>query len=411
MRIAVVSKGDYRGGGGSRFAQEVAGGYIRKNHTVLHFHTYPLQKESPKTEVSIFGIFRIPILFIRKFLKFLGFQELPGIGDGLLLKHLSNFSPDLVHLHDTAGTYSPDTIRKIGKRFPTVWTLHDASIATGGCLFPLECKKYLQECGNCPQKLSWPIQSKFDQTTRVLLFKKKIYSDLNIHLVSPTNWLGEVVRSVLSVSYSVIPNGIQLRDSNLSKDQVFHDQEKQKSERFKICMVSNDFLNPYKGVSDGIACINQLKSESKIEIHLVGGNSNFVVGKFKDSISVIDHGFQVEKENIRKILKSSHILLYTTKADNFPLVILESLSVGTPVCGYATGGIPEIIENEIQGILVPTGNHSLLARKIESLILDKKRLERMQESAQIHLLSQFTMDKVIDRYLSLFQEILNRQSL
>ena len=94
------------------------------------------------------------------------------------------YDADIIHLHwVNKGFFNIADIDKINK--PIVWTLRDMWAFTGGCHYSLECKKFISQCGNCPQLKS---NFKFDLSYFIQKRKKKYLSN-KIYFVTVSDWL------------------------------------------------------------------------------------------------------------------------------------------------------------------------------------------------------------------------------
>lgn len=80
-------------------------------------------------------------------------------------------------------------------------------------------------------------------------------------------------------------------------------------------------------------------------------------------------------------LRSLDLLLVPSFDEAFPTVILEAFAVGTLVVASNVGGIPEIIQNEVNGVLVMAGDSVMLADAIEKIIVDEDLMQRLALSA------------------------------
>lgn len=80
-------------------------------------------------------------------------------------------------------------------------------------------------------------------------------------------------------------------------------------------------------------------------------------------------------------LNSLDLLVVPSFDEAFPTVILEAFSTGTLVVASDVGGIPEIIQNEVNGLLVKAGDSMMLAEAIEKIIMDDSLLQRLPLSA------------------------------
>jgi len=84
-------------------------------------------------------------------------------------------------------------------------------------------------------------------------------------------------------------------------------------------------------------------------------------------------------------------------------VILEAFAAGVPVVAYASGGIPEIVEHDRTGILVPERTPEALARAIHDALADPCRLRRLSQAARALWAERFTLDRYRTQILSLLK--------
>ena len=68
--------------------------------------------------------------------------------------------------------------------------------------------------------------------------------------------------------------------------------------------------------------------------------------------------------------------------ENFPHAAVEALAAGTPVIGTAVGGVPEIVEQDVNGILVPPGDEQALAEAMSRIARDPALAQRLREGAE-----------------------------
>lgn len=96
------------------------------------------------------------------------------------------------------------------------------------------------------------------------------------------------------------------------------------------------------------------------------------------------------------------IVTSTGDMDGLPNVILEALAMKIPVISTLVSAIPEIIEDGVNGFLVPSGNPNTLAEKIEELLSDKSLRERMGEKGRVRVSEEFDISKNIEKLVRLF---------
>ncbi len=90
----------------------------------------------------------------------------------------------------------------------------------------------------------------------------------------------------------------------------------------------------------------------------------------------------------------------------FGLVVAETMAAGRPVVSYDGGGIPEIVEHGVSGVLVPRGDLEGLVRAVESLLEDEAAWRRMGSAARARIVERFRYQTMARRYFDLIQQVL-----
>jgi glycosyltransferase involved in cell wall biosynthesis len=78
-------------------------------------------------------------------------------------------------------------------------------------------------------------------------------------------------------------------------------------------------------------------------------------------------------------LRAADVALLSSAWENFPHAAVEALAAGTPVIATAVGGVPEVIETGVNGILVPPGDERALADAIRSVTMEGDLLARLRD--------------------------------
>lgn len=119
--------------------------------------------------------------------------------------------------------------------------------------------------------------------------------------------------------------------------------------------------------------------------------------------NVILTGF---REDIPEILSITDISLHTSLWEGTPLAIAEAMFLGKAVIATRVGGIPEIIKNGVNGILVQPQNANELAKSIVSLSKDKTLLSNLGREAQRYASSRFESKTIINELNNLYDNFL-----
>ncbi len=302
---------------------------------------------------------------------------------------VKSFKPDIVNIHNWYNFLSISDLLKISKKYPLVFTFHDSRLATGGCHVTLGCKLFETDCKHCPAiKLSFLAHlSK--------LHSDGVFSKMGPYaVVSPSNWLlSELGNSnaIKESKYShVIANPINIR--NYPKREHFS------QEVIKAVFVSASLDSEFKGLKMLMKALHEYSNsfpDSRLEVYLVG-NTNQNYDQTISKVKITTRGV-LDQVSLEAVMVSSDLLLVPSQSDNFPNVISEAQLLGTLVVGTKVGGIPEMIEDGVTGVLSennPSDFAYAIKRAIElnnkTTILDTARIRATDRSNQIQIVKQYS---------------------
>jgi len=109
--------------------------------------------------------------------------------------------------------------------------------------------------------------------------------------------------------------------------------------------------------------------------------------------------------DIEDYLQVADIGLFTSETESFCLSILEAMCFGCPSVSTGVGGIPEVVEDNQSGLLVPFGDVTALARALEGLIDDKTRRSALGRAAQARARERFSAEVIVPRYEALYRRL------
>ncbi len=89
----------------------------------------------------------------------------------------------------------------------------------------------------------------------------------------------------------------------------------------------------------------------------------------------------LSRDAVLRVFKAADAVLLSSRWENFPHVIVEALAVGTPVIASAVGGVPEVVRDGENGLLVPAGDPEALAGAIQRLLGDDELRARLAAAA------------------------------
>jgi glycosyltransferase involved in cell wall biosynthesis len=306
---------------------------------------------------------------------------------------------DIIHIHNFHGTYATvEALADLAKMKRVVWTFHGLWGVTGGCDHPKGCRRYLEQCGHCPQLGLWPIGN-IDRTADELSRKLKALAGIPLRVIAPSRYFLQVIRSSqIGRHWTVhhIPNGI---------DPKKFAPAQATSGKLKILIVNRNFQDPHKGFSMLSQALSMV-DPSGFDLTLVGMNSDWAIRQLKPEFRARDLGYITDQDTMAQLYCESHVFLFASPAENFPCVILEAMASGCCVVATPSGGVVEQITDGENGILAADVSGQSLAAALERALATPEKLSELGESARRTVSEKFNEDAMIGSHVQLYQSLL-----
>lgn len=113
-------------------------------------------------------------------------------------------------------------------------------------------------------------------------------------------------------------------------------------------------------------------------------------------------------EDTPSVFAAMDVFLLPSDWEGFPVSILEAMQAGVPVIATHVGGIPEMIRDGQDGLLIPPKNPDAIALTVNRLAKDFALRATLARSADAHFQSSFTVDTMVQRMSKLFTELLKK---
>lgn len=166
----------------------------------------------------------------------------------------------------------------------------------------------------------------------------------------------------------------------------------------RIALYSSSTNNPRKGITHFEEAVAQIKPIEGFFVLTVGP----VPPALPDGLPARHIGAVVDERMLATVYSAADVFVMSSIADNLPNTVLESMSCGTPVVGYACGGIPDLVEAGETGLLAQTGDAGGLARAMESLLSDSLLREHCSRLCRERILRDHTLEVQARRYLGIY---------
>ncbi|OZI09067.1 glycosyl transferase group 1 [Siphonobacter sp. BAB-5385] len=316
----------------------------------------------------------------------------------------------ILHLHwINHGFLSTQSFQKLVETDkPLVWTMHDMWPFTGGCHHSGECDHFINKCGHC-KFLRYP--SEVDLSNQIWERKQKVMDPANLTTVACSDWLANRARkSSLLKKHTIvsIPNPLDT--------DVFKPTEK-KAARWKLNLPQHKHLilfaamrvdAPMKGFSYFKEALERLATahpETKEQIELVIFGQTEGLPKLPYPAHHL--GRLSNPERIALAYSAASVFVIPSLEENLPYTIMEAMACGTPSVGFNIGGIPELIDDGVNGALAEYRSSEDLMRALYQTLYQSD-YESLRRNARQKVLTQYAEPVIARRYQTLYEDVLGR---
>ena len=316
-------------------------------------------------------------------------------------------NPDLVHLHSVYHELNPLLLRRLARRRPVIWTLHDVKPL---CFWGTKLHPDNRLCGRpvglgCLTCGCYRIGAKnpvAKDLIRVLgnPFYQRMYRRLPAMIV-PSGYLKTVL----------VTNGF--REDRIQVMPLFSrfggcdDSLPTEPSIVKILFVGR--LDHKKGVQELIAALSFL-SGKKWEAVVAGDGVLLDAARAQAAECGLDGrvtfvpppSVEALKEHYRSC---SFVVFPSLIAEAFGLVGVEAMSFGKPVVAFEAGGVTQWLEDGVNGLLARHGDVRHLAQQVDRLIDDGRLLAALGLNARRQIRERFTLDHHLDRLTKAYRDV------
>jgi glycosyltransferase involved in cell wall biosynthesis len=170
-------------------------------------------------------------------------------------------------------------------------------------------------------------------------------------------------------------------------------------------------LNPEKGLPFLIDAADRIvKSDPEVQFLIIGdgperGRIEQMVRERGLSGTVLFLGFRA---NVFPWFAAADIVVLPSLTEGMPVVVLEAFALGKPVVAAAVGGVPEIIEDGVTGLLVPSQDSVALAQSLSKLLADSAKAAAMGARGQAYVREHHSFISNRNAYLAMYHAVLAR---
>ena len=169
-------------------------------------------------------------------------------------------------------------------------------------------------------------------------------------------------------------------------------------------------FRPVKRVVDVVKVFSQVACEVPAQLVLVGD------GPDRSAAEWLAHDLKInervhflgKQDRVNELLPLADLMVMPSSMESFGLAALEAMACKVPSIATRVGGVPELIDDGVTGLLYPVGAVDEMAAGAIGLLKDRARLEVMRDAARKAAQSRYCATLVLPRYVKYYESILNR---
>ena len=292
---------------------------------------------------------------------------------------------DLLHVHyaiphSVSALLARQMLAARGRRLPFATTLHGTDITLVGL-----DRSYLPIT-------RYSIQESDGVTSISQYLKDKTLEDF------------EVAREI-----AVIPNFV-----NCNHYQPFKDETERAEARLRyaepheaILMHLSNF-RPVKRVVDAVKIFADVVQQVPARLVLVGDGPDRSAAEWLAHDLGIQHLIQFlgKQERVNELLPLADLMLMPSELESFGLAALEAMACKVPAIATRVGGVPELIDDGVNGLLYPVGAVDEMAAGAVALLQDHDHLRQMRDAARCTAQKRFCSTLVLPQYVKFYESLL-----
>lgn len=188
------------------------------------------------------------------------------------------------------------------------------------------------------------------------------------------------------------------------------------TETLVLAIVAN--LIPYKGHADLLEALARAKAKLPADwCLLIAGRDDGIGAALRAQGERLGLGAHLRwldvVSDVGQVFAASDIVCQPSHEEGLPNAVLEAMAAGRPVVASRVGGLPEIIESEVEGLLVPARDPDALADALVDLATNPGRRRALGQAGRIRAQETFALETCVERYARLYAGLLqgDRQPL
>jgi L-malate glycosyltransferase len=167
-------------------------------------------------------------------------------------------------------------------------------------------------------------------------------------------------------------------------------------------------FRPVKRVTDCVQIFARVAKEVPAHLMLVGdGPDRSQAEMLAFSLGIRDRvHFLGKQDSVTELLPLADLMLMPSELESFGLAALEAMACRVPAIATRVGGVPELVEDGVNGSLFPVGDIDNMARRTIELLQNPEKLDAMGAAARQTAQDHFCASRIIPLYENYYEQVL-----
>jgi N-acetyl-alpha-D-glucosaminyl L-malate synthase BshA len=174
----------------------------------------------------------------------------------------------------------------------------------------------------------------------------------------------------------------------------------------EVLLVHCSNLRPLKRIDLLLEAVSRIRARESFKLLVLAGEEFAPFLMDVQRLALQDRVIVREKVNdIEEYLQAADLGIVTSETESFCLSILELMCFSCPSVATRVGGIPEVVEDRVSGVLVPAGDPVALVRAVEELIADQPLRAALGRAARSRAEACFSAEAIVPHYEALYRRV------
>ena len=292
---------------------------------------------------------------------------------------------DLLHVHyaiphSVSALLARQMLASRGRRLPFVTTLHGTDITLVGL-----DRSYLPIT-------RYAIQESDGVTSISNYLKEKTFEHFDV-----------------SCPIEVIPNFVNCDVYTPFTDEAVRSEARKRlAKPGEAILIHLSNFRPVKRVVDVVKIFARVVHQVPSQLVLVGDGPDRSASEWlAHELGIHDRiHFLGKQERVNELLPLADLMIMPSELESFGLAALEAMACKVPTIATRVGGVPELIDDGVTGLLYPVAALDAMAAGVIALLQDRDRLEVMRDAARKTARTRFCSTKIVPHYVKYYESVL-----